>query len=105
MPQFNLMDYQGYNHVLESNDLETIARWFAEWAPHIVSADSRMPEWRVRAYPTGQPGEGKEWTGWSQQQIEYMIGRNADGRIRFIHDMMDAFKVDIVNGELHARET
>jgi hypothetical protein len=81
-----LWDGCGRTYIIETLDPGLVGRWFAEWAPRLVTADSRM-ETRIRLWPTDQA----EMTqlGLNRQQ-EYRLDQ--DGLLLLAQEILDASK-------------
>lgn len=98
MPRFELIDWYGSNHMVDSDDHTIIAQWFAEWVPQALSANASMPEWRLRVWPSGRDAESGEWRQYNQRHNEWMISRNQQGRMTFVRAMMEIFHIGISEG-------
>ena len=48
-----LVDWNGQPYTITSRDPELIGRWFAEWAPRLMSANTRM-QTRIQIWPTDE---------------------------------------------------
>lgn len=52
MPQVQIINPAGYAYSIMSTDADTIAAWFKEWLPKMVSANTTY-QWQMRVYPLG----------------------------------------------------
>jgi hypothetical protein len=72
-------DSDAYRHQIDSNDPETIGRWFSEKAKLLMSADTRWGQCRLRIWPSTHAesltiGQGIE-AQFTQDGLLYLAGR------------------------------